>query len=151
MSAEVKNNWHTLFVTIFQVSADEGIGKYSKLVEIWTRKLFQIYACVISLRKAKHLDATTVFTYSHANTPLGQSECTYCLSYFREHNGTVRNDVRVWERARPSGRDLKTCFVLVAILMICEPLMNLWNLVQSFRSWTLWSVVTFRNRAWQSL
>ena len=25
---------------------------------------------------------TTVFTYSHANTPLGQSERTYYLSYF---------------------------------------------------------------------
>ena len=25
---------------------------------------------------------TTMFTYSHANTPLGQSECAYYLSYF---------------------------------------------------------------------
>ena len=38
----------------------------------------------------------------------------------------------------------ETCCVLVAILMICEPLVNQWNLVQSFRSWTIWSVVTFR-------
>ena len=38
---------------------------------------------MISARKAKHhLDATTMFTYSHANTPLVQSERTYYLSYF---------------------------------------------------------------------
>ena len=43
---------------------------------------FQIPACVISARKAKQLDATTMFTYSHANTPLGQSERAYYLSYF---------------------------------------------------------------------
>ena len=51
-------------------------------MEFWTRKRFQIRACVISGRKAKHLDATTMFTYSHANTPLGQSERAYYLSYF---------------------------------------------------------------------
>ena len=43
---------------------------------------FQIRACVISARKAKQLDATTMFTYFHANTPLGQSERAYYLSYF---------------------------------------------------------------------
>ena len=32
-------------------------------------------------RKEKHLDATTMFTYSHA-TPLGKSERAYYLSYF---------------------------------------------------------------------
>ena len=37
---------------------------------------------VISARKAKHLDVTTMFTYSHANMPLGQSERAYYLSYF---------------------------------------------------------------------
>ena len=41
---------------------------------------------MISARKAKQLDATTMFTYSHANTPLGQSERAYYLSYFI--NGT---------------------------------------------------------------
>ena len=39
-------------------------------------------ACVISARKGKQLDATTMFTYSHANAPLGQSERAYYLSYF---------------------------------------------------------------------
>ena len=33
-------------------------------------------------RKAKHLDATTTFTYSHANITLAQSERAYNLSYF---------------------------------------------------------------------
>ena len=55
-------------------------------VNLWTnsstQNLFQIRACVISARKAKHLDVTTMFTYSHANTPLGQSERAYHLSYF---------------------------------------------------------------------
>ena len=37
---------------------------------------------MISARKAKHTDVTTIFTYSHANTPLGQSEHAYYLSYF---------------------------------------------------------------------
>ena len=35
-----------------------------------------------SAGKAKQLDATTMFTYSHANTPLGQSERAYYLGYF---------------------------------------------------------------------
>ena len=38
---------------------------------------------MISAGKAKQLDATTMFTYSHANTPLAQSERAYYLvSYF---------------------------------------------------------------------
>ena len=50
-------------------------------------KFFQICACVISTQKAKHLDTTTMFTYSHANTPLSQSEHAYYLSYFiKGHN-----------------------------------------------------------------
>ena len=54
-----------------------------------TQNLFQIRACVISARKAKHLNVTTMFTYSHANTPLGQSERAYYLSYFINSNSTV--------------------------------------------------------------
>ena len=54
---------------------------------------FKFGACVISARKAKQLDATTMFTYSHANTALGQSERAYYLSYFiniyRLHNQNV--------------------------------------------------------------
>ena len=37
---------------------------------------------MITARKAKHLDATTMFTYSHPNTRLAQSERAYYLSYF---------------------------------------------------------------------
>ena len=37
---------------------------------------------MISARKTKHLDVKTTFTYSHANTPLSQSERSYYLSYF---------------------------------------------------------------------
>ena len=37
---------------------------------------------MISARKTKHLDVKTMFTYSDANTPLGQSERAYYLSYF---------------------------------------------------------------------
>ena len=43
---------------------------------------FKFGACVISARKAKQLDVTTMFTYSHANTALGSSERVYYLSYF---------------------------------------------------------------------
>ena len=32
-----------------------------------------------------NLRHTTMFTYSHANTPLGQSERAYYLSYFINH------------------------------------------------------------------
>ena len=38
---------------------------------------------MIGARKAKHLNATTMFTYSHANTPLGQSERAYYLSLYK--------------------------------------------------------------------
>ena len=58
------------------------MGKWSKLLEFSSQILFQIRACVVSARKAKHLDVTTMFTYSHGNTPLGQSERSYYFSYF---------------------------------------------------------------------
>ena len=62
----------------------------SKLVEFSTQKRFQIGACVVSARKAKHLDVTTTFTYSLANTPLGQSERAYYLNYF------IKRLISVW-------------------------------------------------------
>ena len=65
--------------------------KCSKLVEFFTQKLFQIRACVLNARKAKHLDVTTMFTYSHANTPFGQSACAYFLSYFIKINSNCCN------------------------------------------------------------
>ena len=51
------------------------------LVEFSTQ-LVQIHAYVISARNAKHLDVSTMCIYSHANTPLGQSERAYYLNYF---------------------------------------------------------------------
>ena len=59
---------------------------FRKIVECSTKKFFQIHACMIIVRKAKHLDATTMFTYSHANIPLGQSERAYYLSNFIKCN-----------------------------------------------------------------
>ena len=58
------------------------MGKESKLVEFSTPKLFEIRACMITAQKAKPLDATTMFTYSHAIIALAQSERAYYLSYF---------------------------------------------------------------------
>ena len=48
-----------------------------KKLNISTQNLFQICGSVIRARTAKPIDVKTVFTYSHANTPLGQSEHAY--------------------------------------------------------------------------
>ena len=58
------------------------VNKVNLSTNFSTQKLFQIRACVISTRKTKHIDITTMFTCSHANTPLGQSERMYYLSFF---------------------------------------------------------------------
>ena len=65
--------------------AKEWVDKVN-LSSFELENLFQICACVISARKAKQLDATTMFIYSHTNTPLGQSERAYYLSYFIINN-----------------------------------------------------------------
>ena len=62
----------------------------SKLVEFSTKKRFQIGTCVVSAQKVIHLDVTTMFTYSHVITPLGQSERAYYLSYF------IKRLISVW-------------------------------------------------------
>ena len=63
---------------------------FCKLVEFWTWKLFQIRACVISARKAKHLDVTTMFTYSHDGA-------TADWLNLNTRNEPVNNDVsRCW-------------------------------------------------------
>ena len=59
-----------MFVKIFQVSADERMGIQSKLDEFTIQELFQIRTFVISTRKAKHLNVTTMFTCFQANTPI---------------------------------------------------------------------------------
>ena len=43
----------------------------------------------LSMWRMYNLRHTTVFTYSHANTPLGQSERVYYLSYFIKLNNWV--------------------------------------------------------------
>ena len=55
-----------MFVKIFQVSSDEGMGKESKvnLSSFQLKKHFKIRACVISARKAKHLDSAHVYILS---------------------------------------------------------------------------------------
>ena len=57
---------------IFQVSSDEVVGKLSKFVEFSTQKHFKIGACVISARRAKHLDSTHVYILSckHISRPI---------------------------------------------------------------------------------
>ena len=79
MPAQAKKNWHSIFLKIFQVSTDEEMGNV--LVKFFNSKPFSHF-CTISAQKAKQVDVTTMFTYSHANMPLGQSEHVYYLSYF---------------------------------------------------------------------
>ena len=55
------------------------------LMSFSTQNLFQIRACT---RKARHLVVTT---HCHANTPLGQSEHAYYISYFIRLNGVQFN------------------------------------------------------------
>ena len=79
-----------------------------------TQNLFQIRACVISAQK--DLDVTTMFTYSHANTPLGQSERAYYLSYFINNN-TAEQDISC-----PELHDgIKTCQNLAFLNRIFFP------------------------------
>ena len=59
----------------------EWVNKVN-LSSVELENFFKFGACVISARKAKQLDATTIFTYSGANTALGQSERAYYLSHF---------------------------------------------------------------------
>ena len=48
------------------------------------------------MQKAKQLDATTMFTYSYANTPLGQSERVHYLSYFIKEKSSTPTGL-VWD------------------------------------------------------
>ena len=78
-----------MFRKIFQVSADDGMGINKE--NVWSFQPKNVSKFVIAWLareklKAKHLDATTMFTYSHANKPIGQSERAYYLSYFMKAN-----------------------------------------------------------------
>ena len=56
----------------------------TRLVNVWIldKAPTMLVACIKNARKAKHLDATTMCTYSHASITLAQSERAYYLSYF---------------------------------------------------------------------
>ena len=62
-----------MFVKIFQVSFDDGMGKLSKFVDFSTQKYFKIRACVISARRAKHISC------KHISRPIKERACY--LSY----------------------------------------------------------------------
>ena len=75
----------TFFVICILFLSPSAIRRYPVPVlnsPVFNWKTFQIRACMIGARKVEHLDATTMFTCSHANKPLGQSERVYYLSYF---------------------------------------------------------------------
>ena len=57
-----------MFVKIFQVSADEGMGKRSKLVEFSTQKRFQIRACLISGKSQESVSLSSYFWSFAAST-----------------------------------------------------------------------------------
>ena len=81
MSTQVKNNT-ACFQRFYKIQPTRKWVNKVNLSSFSTQNLSQFRTCVISARKAKHLDVTTLFTYSRANMPLGQSDCAYCLSYF---------------------------------------------------------------------
>ena len=77
MSAWVKKI-DTACLKIFQVSADKGMGKWRKLVEFSTKKLFQICACVDVHAKSKtswRLNHVYILTCKHTSGA-NQSVCT---------------------------------------------------------------------------
>ena len=57
--------------------SSDGRRKWVNELTISTQNLFLICGSVIRGRSAKPIDVKTVFTYSHAHTPLGQSEHAY--------------------------------------------------------------------------
>ena len=71
-------------------------------------KLFQICACVISVRKAKHFDATTMFTYTLMQTRLSAN---YLGCFIKENITNLENrrkQEKTWENiAKISGKQVK--------------------------------------------
>ena len=55
----------------------------------------------LAREKQTHLDVTAMFIYSHANTPLGQSERAYYLSYSTFTD--IFSYVFIWHLASGSG------------------------------------------------
>ena len=59
----------------------EWVNK-ENLLSFPPKNFFKFVLVLMCIQKAKHLDVSTMFTYSHANTPLSQSERVYYLTYF---------------------------------------------------------------------
>ena len=59
---------------IFQVSSDEVVGKLSKFLSSFQLKNILKLVLVWSAREEQNILTPHMFTYSHANTSLGQSE-----------------------------------------------------------------------------
>ena len=57
-------------------------GKIKQTCRVLNTKTFSNSCLHDEREKPNNLSATTMFTYYHANTPLGQSERAYYLSYF---------------------------------------------------------------------
>ncbi|CAH3132257.1 unnamed protein product [Pocillopora meandrina] len=88
--------------------------------------------CRISLGKLFHsLGATNI----NASTSIQQTKGQIRITMINLISVRTRIQLEKNELTRPSGREpgKKMCCILVAIL-ICVPLVNLWNLVQSRRS-----------------
>ena len=78
MPAHVKKIDRACFLRFSKLQPTRKWVNEVNLSRFSTQNLFQIRACVISARKAKDLDVKTTFTYTHANTTLGQSDRAYC-------------------------------------------------------------------------
>ena len=59
---------------IFQVSSDEVVGKLSNFLSSFQLKNILKLVLVWSAREEQNILTPHMFTYSHANTSLGQSE-----------------------------------------------------------------------------
>ena len=80
----------------------------SKVKEIDSRECIP-ESIQIRRETQKSLRHTTMFTYSHANTPLGQSEPAYYLSYFIKH--TRRYDQNnAWSQPLACNRRLRRTY-----------------------------------------
>ena len=80
----------------------EWVNKVN-LLSFELENFFKFGACVISARKAKQLDATTMLTYSHANTTLSQSERAYYLSYFLKPTSSEKRRLFVGKKVLKSS------------------------------------------------
>ena len=81
MPAQAKRNWRSMFLKIFQVLADYEMVNKVNLSSFSTQNLFQIRGWLMRAQQDVYL------TYSHANTPLGQSERAQKISFYRNHAG----------------------------------------------------------------